>query len=50
MQKHLCPLCKKESNCLNPDCDDRSLRYEWCNLCRIKITRYLTGWNVLPII
>ena len=50
MKNHICPRCKRESTCLNPACDDYTLRYEWCPNCRIKLTRYLTGWNVIPII
>jgi hypothetical protein len=50
MKNHICPRCRKESTCLNPECDDYTLRYEWCPNCRIKLTRYLTGWDTLPMI
>ena len=50
MEKHICPLCRKESDCLYPNCDDASLRYEWCNMCRIKVTHYLTGLSFLTIL
>ena len=49
MKNHICPRCKKESTCLNPECDDYTLRYEWCPSCRIKLTHYLTGYDVLTI-
>jgi len=50
MEKHVCPLCRKESDCLNPNCIDHTLKFEWCSPCRIKVIRYLTGGNVIPII
>jgi len=44
MTIHFCPMCQKESDCLDPNCI--GLRYEWCDDCRIKVTRYLTGQNI----
>lgn len=44
MTLHLCPLCRNESDCRDPDCI--GLRYEWCNDCRIRVTQYLIGVNL----
>ncbi len=44
MTLHLCPLCRNELDCLDPDCI--GLRYEWCDDCRMKVTRYLTSENL----
>ena len=40
MTLHLCPLCRNEFDCLDPDCI--GLRYEWCDNCRMRVTSYLT--------
>ncbi len=36
---HQCPMCRMESDCLDPDCS--GLRYAWCDNCRMKVTKYL---------
>jgi len=44
MTIHQCPMCRIEMDCLDPDCID--LRYEWCDDYRIRVTKYLTNYDM----